>query len=134
VTERLNRIEANLEVLSDRVGQLAQEVSDLRQATSELRESISELGQEQRLRADESRQELRTSIEGVNQARREDIQVMVNIVDTLSASIRDLRETQLVMVQQTNADRTAWQNEIQRIWEYLMTTRPNGRGDQGGSG
>ena len=31
MTERLDRIEANLEVLSDRVGQLAKEVSELRQ-------------------------------------------------------------------------------------------------------
>ncbi len=134
MSERLDRIETNLEVLSERVGQLAQEVSDLRQATSELKESISGLSQEQRLTANELRQELRTSLEDVNQARREDIQVMVNIVDTLSASIRDLRETQLQMFHTTNADRTAWQSEIQRLWEYLMTTRPNGRGEQGGSG
>jgi predicted nuclease with TOPRIM domain len=134
VSERLDRIETNLEVLSERVGQLAQEVSDLRQATSELKESISGLSQEQRLTANELRQELRTSLEDVNQARREDIQVMVNIVDTLSASIRDLRETQLQMFHTTNADRTAWQSEIQRIWEYLLSTRPNGRGEQGGSG
>jgi len=134
VSERLDRIETNLEVLSERVGQLAQEVSDLRQATSELKESISGLSQEQRLTANELRQELRTSLEDVNQARREDIQVMVNIVDTLSASIRDLRETQLQMFHTTNADRTAWQSEIQRIWEYLLSTRPNGRGEQGGEG
>ncbi len=134
MSERLDRIETNLEVLSERVGQLAQEVSDLRQATSELKESISGLSQEQRLTANELRQELRTSLEDVNQARREDIQVMVNIVDTLSASIRDLRETQLQMFHTTNADRTAWQSEIQRIWEYLLSTRPNGRGEQGGSG
>jgi polyhydroxyalkanoate synthesis regulator phasin len=102
----------DIDQLADRMGELATEVSDLRQATSELRESI----------------------EAVNLARREDIQVMVNIVDTLSASIRDLRETQLVMIQQANVDRTAWQAEIQRIWEYLTTTRPNGRGEQGGGG
>ncbi len=100
----------DIDQLADRMGELATEVSDLRQATSELRESV----------------------EVVNQARREDIQVMVNIVDTLSASIRDLRETQLVMIQQGTADRAAWQAEIQRIWEYLMTTRSNGRGDLGG--
>jgi uncharacterized coiled-coil DUF342 family protein len=132
VTERLDRIEVNLEVLSDRVGQLAQEVSDLREATSFLRESVSGLDQEMRQSTEELRQEIRLSIEAANQARREDIQVMVGIVDTLSASIRDLRETQLVVIQQGAADRTAWQAEIQRIWEYLMTTRPNGRGDLGG--
>jgi len=100
----------DIDQLADRMGELATEVSDLRQATSELRESV----------------------EVVNQARREDIQVMVNIVDTLSASIRDLRETQLVVIQQGAVERTAWQAEIQRIWEYLTTTRPNGRGEQGG--
>ncbi len=133
MTERLDRIEANLELLSDRVGQLAQEVSELRQATSELRESMSEFRQEMRQSTQDSRQELRTSIEAANVARREDIQVMVGIVDTLSTSIRDLRETQLVMFQQVNADRTTWQAEIQRIWEYLTTTRSNGKGEQGGA-
>lgn len=117
MTERLDRIEANLEVLSDRVGQLAIEVSDLRQATGELRESVSEM---------------RLSLEAAHMAHREDIQVVVGIVGTLSTSIQDLRETQLVMIQQGAADRAAWQAEIQRIWEYLMTTRPNGRGDLGG--
>jgi hypothetical protein len=93
------------------------DIDQLAQRTGELAESISGL---------------RLSIEAVNQARREDIQVMVNIVDTLSASIRDLRETQLVMIQQATVDRTAWQAEIQRIWEYLTATRPNGKGEQGG--
>ncbi len=133
MTERLDRIETNLELLSDRVGQLAQEVSELRQATSELRESMSEFRQEMRQSTQELRQELRASTEAANVARREDIQVMVGIVDTLSTSIRDLRETQLVMIQQANADRTAWQAEIQRIWEYLTTTRANGKGEQGGA-
>ena len=90
----------DIDQLADRMGELATEVSSLRQ-----------------------------SIEAVNQGRREDIQIMINTVDTLSASIRDLRESQLLMIQQGAADRTAWQAEIQRIWEYLMTTRPNGRGD-----
>lgn len=93
------------------------DIDQLAQRTGELAQSISEL---------------RESVEAVNQARREDIQVMVNTVDTLSASIRDLRESQLVIIQQGAADHAAWQAEIQRIWEYLMTTRPNGRGDLGG--
>lgn len=121
MTERLDRIESNLEVLGDRVGQLAQEVSDLRGSVSELR-------QEMRQSALELRQELKTSNETANQARREDIQVMVGIVDTLSDSIRGLRETQMTMIQQSNADRSAWQSEIQRIWEFLLRQNPNGHG------
>jgi hypothetical protein len=53
---------------------------------------------------------------------------MVGIVDTLSDSIRGLRETQMTMIQQSNADRTAWQSEIQRIWEFLLRQNPNGHG------
>lgn len=106
-------------------------IENLVQVTAESRRDIDQLAQRTGELA-ESISGLRLSVEAVNQARREDIQVMVNIVDTLSASIRDLRETQLVMIQQATVDRTAWQAEIQRIWEYLMTTRPNGRGDLGG--
>ncbi len=108
-------------------------IENLIQVTAESRRDIDQLAQRTGELAG-SISELRLSVEAVNQARREDIQVMVNIVDTLSASIRDLRETQLVMIQQANTDRTAWQAEIQRIWEYLTTTRPNGRGEQGGEG
>lgn len=111
-TKAIAESRRDIDQLADRMGELATEVSDLRQATSDLR----------------------LSVEAVNQARREDIQVMVNTVNMLSASIRDLRETQLVMIQQATVDRTAWQAEIQRIWEYLTTTRPNGRGEQGGEG
>ncbi len=111
----------------------ARAIENLIQVTAESRRDIDQLAQRTGELAG-SISELRLSVEAVNQARREDIQVMVNIVDTLSASIRDLRETQLVMIQQANTDRTAWQAEIQRIWEYLTTTRPNGRGEQGGEG
>jgi DNA-binding Lrp family transcriptional regulator len=106
-------------------------IENLVQVTAESRRDIDQLAQRTGELA-ESISELRLSVEAVNLARREDIQVMVNIVDTLSASIRDLRETQLVMIQQATVERTAWQAEIQRIWEYLMTTQPNGRGDLGG--
>src|SRR4028119_445310 len=105
-------------------------IDNLLQASAEGRRDIDQLAKRTGELA-QSISELRESIEAVNQARREDIQVMVNTVDTLSASIRDLREIQLVMIQQSTVDRTAWQAEIQRIWEYLTTTRPNGRGEQG---
>jgi DNA-binding Lrp family transcriptional regulator len=108
-------------------------IENLVQVTAESRRDIDQLAQRTGELA-ESISGLRLSVEAVNQARREDIQLMVNIVDTLSASIRDLRETQLVMIQQATVDRTAWQAEIQRIWEYLTTTRPNGRGEEGGGG
>ncbi len=108
-------------------------IDNLLQASAEGRRDIDQLAERTGELA-QSISELRESVEAVNQARREDIQVMVNTVDTLSASIRDLREIQLVMIQQSTVDRTAWQAEIQRIWEYLTTTRPNGRGEQGGGG
>jgi len=108
-------------------------IDNLVQVTTESRRDIDQLAQRTGELA-QSLSELRESIETVNLARREDIQVMVNIADTLSASIRDLRETQVVMIQQVNTERAAWQSEIQRIWEYLLSTRPNGRGEQGGEG
>jgi len=108
-------------------------IENLVQVTTESRRDIDQIAQRTGELA-QSLSELRESIETVNLARREDIQVMVNIADTLSASIRDLRETQVVMMQQVNTERAAWQSEIQRIWEYLLSTRPNGRGEQGGEG
>ena len=108
-------------------------IDNLVQVTAESRRDIDQLAQRTGELA-QSLSDLRESIETVNLARREDIQVMVNIADTLSASIRDLRETQVVMMQQVNTERAAWQSEIQRIWEYLLSTRPNGRGEQGGEG
>lgn len=108
-------------------------IDNLVQVTAESRRDIDQLAQRTGELA-QSLSELRESIETVNLARREDIQVMVNIADTLSASIRELRETQVVMIQQVNTERAAWQSEIQRIWEYLLSTRPNGRGEQGGEG
>jgi DNA repair exonuclease SbcCD ATPase subunit len=108
-------------------------IENLVQVTTESRRDIDQIAQRTGELA-QSLSELRESIETVNLARREDIQVMVNIPDTLSASIRDLRETQVVMMQQVNTERAAWQSEIQRIWEYLLSTRPNGRGEQGGEG
>ena len=108
-------------------------IDNLVQVTTESRRDIDQLAQRTGELA-QSLSELRESIETVNLARREDIQVMVNIADTLSASIRDLRETQVVMMQQVNTERAAWQSEIQRIWEYLLSTRPNGREEQGGEG
>src|SRR4028119_745501 len=66
----------DIDQLADRIGDLAQEASQFRQ---ELRES--------------------------NQARREDIQVMVSIVDSLSTSVR-------IAVEQSQASLAA----SQRIW------------------
>ena len=78
----------DIDQLADRIGDLAQEASQFRQ---ELRE--------------------------LNQARREDIQVMVSIVDSLSTSVR-------IAVEQSQASLAA----SQRIWEYLLRQNPNGHG------
>jgi methyl-accepting chemotaxis protein len=94
------------------IDRYAQAAAESRQDIDQLAERIGDLAQE----ASQFRQELRESIESANQARREDIQVMVNIVDNLSASVR-------IAVEQSQASLA----ESQRIWEYLLRQSPNGQ-------
>jgi methyl-accepting chemotaxis protein len=94
------------------IDRYAQAAAESRRDIDQLAERIGDLAQE----ASQFRQELRESIESANQARREDIQVMVNIVDSLSASVR-------IAVEQSQASLA----ESQRIWEYLLRQSPNGQ-------
>ena len=91
------------------IDRYAQAAAESRRDIDQLAERIGDLAQE----ASQFRQELRES----NQARREDIQVMVSIVDSLSASVR-------IAVEQSQASLAA----SQRIWEYLLRQNPNGHG------
>ncbi len=120
-SRRANILLDDILLTRDQVDENARSITESRRDIDQLAQRTGELAQ--------SISELRGSIEAVNQARREDISVMVTLADTLSASIRDLRETQLQAFQQTNADRQTFQAEIRRIWEYLLQERPNGRGD-----
>jgi chromosome segregation ATPase len=62
---------------------------------------------------------------------RQNQQLLTFTVTQIAESISILRQTQTSFVEQAIADRQSFQTEIQRIWEYLMTTRPNGRGEHG---
>jgi len=63
---------------------------------------------------------------------RQNQQLLTFTVTQVAESITILRQTQTSFVEQAIADRQSFQTEIQRIWEYLMTARPNGRGELGG--
>lgn len=102
----------NILLNREQIERNTQSAVESRRDIDQLAERIGDLAQE----ASQFRQELRESIESANQARREDIQVMVNIVDSLSASVR-------IAVEQSQASLAA----SQRIWEYLLRQSPNGQ-------
>jgi methyl-accepting chemotaxis protein len=102
----------NILLNREQIERNTQATVESRRDIDQLAERIGDLAQE----ASQFRQELRESIESANQARREDIQVMVNIVDSLSASVR-------IAVEQSQASLA----ESQRIWEYLLRQSPNGQ-------
>lgn len=90
------------------IAESRRDIDQLADRTGELAQSISELRQNQ--------------------------QLLTFTISQVAESMTILRQTQQAFVEQAVADRQAFQAEIQRIWEYLMTTRPNGRGDLGGGG
>jgi len=102
----------NILLNREQIERNTQAAVESRRDIDQLAERIGNLAQE----ASQFRQELRESIESANQARREDIQVMVNIVDSLSASVR-------IAVEQSQASLA----ESQRIWQYLLRQSPNGQ-------
>lgn len=61
---------------------------------------------------------------------RQNQQLLTFTITQVAESMTILRQTQASFVEQAIADRQSFQAEIQRIWEYLMTTRPNGRGGE----
>lgn len=110
-------------VTRDQIGENAKaivegrrDIDQLAERTGELAQSISELRQTQ--------------------------QLLAFTVGQVLESMSILRQTQQITTdrfvealtrfqEEARADRQAFQTEIQRIWEYLLTTRPNGRGAGG---
>ncbi len=90
------------------IAESRRDIDQLAARTGELAQSLSELRQNQ--------------------------QLLTFTISQVAESMTILRQTQQAFVEQAVADRQAFQAEIQRIWEYLMTTRPNGRGEKGGGG
>ncbi len=73
------------------------------------------------------------------------IQLLTVTVTQLAESMTVLRQTQQITVdrfvetfvrfsEQAEADRQSFQAETRRIWEYLLSQNPNGRGEQRGEG
>jgi len=104
----------------DQINQNSRQIDQNSQAIAESRIDIDQL-------ADRTG-ELAQSISELKQ----NVQLVAFTVSQVAESISILRQTQTSFVEQAIAERQSFQTEIQRIWEYLMTTRPNGRGEHGG--
>jgi chromosome segregation ATPase len=101
----------DIDQLAPRMGELAQSISELRQSTSDVTQNV---------------------------------QLVAFTVSQMVESMTILRQTQQTTTdrfvetfarfqEQAALDRQSFQAEIQRIWEYLLSQHPNGRGEQGGS-
>lgn len=101
--DQINQNSRQIDQNSRAIAESRRDIDQLATRTGELAQSISEL--------------------------RQNVQLVAFTVSQVSESMTILRQTQQAFVEQAVADRQAFQAEIQRIWEYLMTTRPNGRGD-----
>ncbi len=104
-------------------------IENLVQVTSESRRDIDQLATRMG--------ELAQSVSELRQNQ----QLLTFTVTQVAESITILRQSQQTFVEtfarfteQAALDRQSFQAEIQRIWEYLLSTRPNGRGEQGGEG
>jgi chromosome segregation ATPase len=106
--DQINQNSRQIDQNSRAIAESRRDIDQLATRTGELAQSISEL--------------------------RQNVQLVAFTVSQVSESMTILRQTQQAFVEQAVADRQAFQAEIQRIWEYLMTTRPNGRGDLGAGG
>ncbi len=104
-------------------------IENLVQASSESRRDIDQLATRMG--------ELAQSVSELRQNQ----QLLTFTVTQMAESITILRQSQQTFVEtfarfteQAALDRQSFQAEVQRIWEYLLSTRPNGRGEQGGDG
>ncbi len=116
----LDEIIVNRDSIAENTKAIAESRRDIDQLaarTGELAQSISELRQTQQLLAFTVGQVLES---------------MTILRQTQQTTTDRFVETFTRFQEQAVADRQAFQAEIQRIWEYLTTTRPNGRGEQGG--
>lgn len=118
----LDEIIVNRDSIAENTKAIAESRRDIDQLaarTGELAQSISELRQTQQLLAFTVGQVLES---------------MTILRQTQQITTDRFVETFTRFQEEAIADRQAFQAEIQRIWEYLTTTRPNGRGEQGGGG
>ena len=99
--DQINQNSRQIDQNSRAIAESRRDIDQLAERTGELAQSISEL--------------------------RQNVQLVAFTVSQVSESMTILRQTQQAFVEQAVADRQAFQAEIQRIWEYLMRTRPNGR-------
>ena len=104
-------------------------IENLVQVTSESRRDIDQLATRMG--------ELAQSVSELRQNQ----QLLTFTVTQVAESITILRQSQQTFVEtfarfteQADLDRQSFQAEVQRIWEYLLSTRPNGKGEQGGEG
>ena len=104
--DQINQNSRQIDQNSQAIAESRRDIDQLADRTGELAQSISELKQ--------------------------NVQLVAFSVSQVAESISILRQTQTSFVEQAIAERQSFQTEIQRIWEYLMTTRPNGRGEPGG--
>lgn len=102
----------DIDQLATRMGELAQSVSELRQSTSEVSQNV---------------QPLAFTVSQMFES-------MTILRQTQQATTDRFVETFARFQEQATIDRQSFQAEIQRIWEYLLSTRPNGRGEQGSEG
>lgn len=105
----------------DQVDSNARSIDSLTQVTSENRRDIDQLAQRTG--------ELAQSISELRQSQ----QILTFAVSQVAESVSILRQTQQGFVEQAVADRRQMlenQAEIRRIWEYLLSQHPNGRGGQ----
>jgi chromosome segregation ATPase len=101
------------------IAESRRDIDQLAQRTGELAQSISELRQNQQL--------LTFTVGQLAESMAVLRQVQQTTTDSFVETFVRFQET-------ASLDRQSFQTEILRIWEYLTTTRPNGRGEQGGGG
>lgn len=125
-SNRLDRVKANLELLADRMGELAQSTAD----------HIEELTRSTNSRLDRVEANLEAvaqtlvRVAGVVERNRADISELFEQSEQTERRLGQLTERMDRFVLNAEADRQAFQAEIRRIWEYLLSRQPNGRGGE----
>lgn len=140
---RANILLDDILITRDQADKNTKAIEDLANATLESRRDIDQLAQ----RTGELAQEISNLRREVSEVTK-NVQLVAFTVSQTSESMTILRETQRDITnrfveaftqfqEQAAVDRAQTlenQAEIRRIWEYLLSTRPNGRGEQGGMG
>ncbi len=134
-----------------------QQIAELRSRIAELEERDEDFARRSNLLLDEilvTREQIAENAKAIAQGRRDidqladrmgelaqsvselrqNQQLLTFTISQVAESMTILRQTQQAFVEQAVADRQSFQAEIRRIWEYLLSQHPNGRGEQGGEG